>query len=67
MKLKGKIYDACVQKVLIYGSETWAMKVEDLARLGKAERVMVRRMCGVSLEDRKRSNELLSCLGIECV
>ena len=29
--------------------------------------MMVRRMCGVSLKDRKRGDELLSCLGIECV
>ena len=35
LKLKVKIYDggidACIQRVLVYGSETWAMKVEDLA------------------------------------
>ena len=68
LKLKGKIYDACVQRVLIYGSETWAMKAGDLVRLRRAERMMVRRMCGgVSLKDRKRSDELLSHLGIECV
>ena len=42
---------SCVQRVLVYGNETWAMKAEDLARLGRAER-MVQRMCGVSLEDR---------------
>ena len=47
LKLKGKIYDACVQRVLVYG--TWAIKAEDLARLRRAERMMVRRMCGVSL------------------
>ena len=35
--------------VLVYGSKTWAMKAEDLARLGRAERMMVRRMCGVSI------------------
>ena len=29
LKLKGKIYDACVQRVLVYGSETWAMKAGD--------------------------------------
>ena len=61
MKLKGKIYDACVQRVLVYGSKTWAMKAEDLARLEKAERMMVQKMCGVSLKDRKHSDELLSC------
>ena len=33
LKLKGKIYKACVRSVLIYGSETWAVKVEDMKRL----------------------------------
>ena len=60
MKLKGRIYDACVQRVLVYGSETWGMKAEDRAKLMRTERMMVRRMCGVSLKDRKRSDELLS-------
>ena len=48
-------------------ARTWAIKAEDLARLRRAERMMVRRMCGVSLKDRKRSDELLNRLGIECV
>ena len=54
-------------RVLVYRSETWVMKAEELARLGRAERMMVQRMCGVLLKDGKRSDELLSHLGIECV
>ena len=50
--------------MILHGSETWAIKAEDLARLRRAER-MIRRMCGVSLKDRKRSDELLNRLGIE--
>src|SRR5258706_14773682 len=65
LKLKGKIYRACVPNVLMYGSETWAMKVEDMQRLERTERMMVRLMCGATLRDRKRSEELLSRLGIE--
>src|SRR5258706_301013 len=41
------------------------MKVEDMQRLKRKERMMVRLMCGVTLRDRKRSEELLSRLGIE--
>ena len=26
LKLNGKIYDACVQSVLVYGIKTWAMR-----------------------------------------
>jgi len=48
LNLKRKIYKVCVQSVLMYGSETWPMKVDDLHRLERAERMMVRWMCGVS-------------------
>ena len=65
----GRIYNsACVQSVLIYGTETWAMKADDLRSLEKrTEHMMVRWMCGVSLKDRKRSEDLCNLLGINCV
>ena len=56
--MEGKIFRACVQSVLTYGTETWAMKAENLQSLGRAERMMVRWMCGVSLRDRKQSVDL---------
>jgi hypothetical protein len=65
LKIKGKIYRACVQSVMIYGSETWPMKVDDSKRLERTERAMVRRMCGVRLSDRVKSEELYRRLGIE--
>ena len=43
------------------------MKAEDLARLRRAEKMMVRRMCRESSKDRKLGDELLSHLSIECV
>ena len=43
------------------------MKVENLQSLGRAEFIMVRWMCGVSLKDRKRSEVLYSLLGIQSV
>ena len=64
LKMKEKIYRACVQSVMVYGSETWALRVEQLQQLERTERMMVRWMCGVSLKDRKRSQELLDCLDI---
>jgi hypothetical protein len=67
LRVKGKVYRACVQSVMIYGSETWATKVEDLQRLVRAERMMVRWMCGVTLRDKIASAELGRRLGIECV
>ena len=66
-RMKGKIFRACVQSVLTYGTETWAMKAENLHSLERAEHMMVRRMCGVSLKDRKRSEDLYNLLDIKSV
>ena len=53
-KLKGRIYSNCVRSAVVYGSETWPMKKEDL-RLERAEHTMMRRMCSVTLQDRLSS------------
>src|SRR5206468_2542336 len=62
-----KIYRACVQRVLVYGSETWPMKVNDMQRLVRTENSMVRWMSGVTLKDRRPSEKLRLGLGIEGV
>ena len=67
LKVKGKVYRACVQSVLVYGSETWPVKVEDMQRLERTERMMVSWMCGVSLKSRMSSKELNARLGIEAI
>ena len=56
-----------VSSVLIHGTENWAMKADDLKSLERTERMMVRWMCGVSLKDRRRSENLCNLLGINCV
>ena len=50
-RIKRKIYKACVQSALTYGTEAWAMKKANLHSLERMERMMVRWMCGVSLKD----------------
>src|SRR3989441_12481350 len=42
LRVKGKIYRACVQRVLVYSSETWPMKVVDMQRLVRTESNTVR-------------------------
>jgi hypothetical protein len=64
LKMKGKIYGACVQSVMVYGSETWALKVSDMQQLERTERMMVRWMCGVTLKHRLRSQDLMERLDI---
>ena len=67
LRVKGKIYRACVQRVLVYGSENWAMKVVDMQRLLITENNIVRWMSGVTLKDRRTCEELRQGLGIESV
>lgn len=63
--MKGTVYKTCVRTVMIYGGETWAMRKEDEAVLRRAERAMIRRMCGVRLRDRKRSVDLQRMIGVD--
>src|SRR3989441_9108297 len=67
LRVKGKIYRACVQRVLMYGSKTWVMKKLDLQRLLRTENNMVRWMSGVTLKDRRTSEERKQGLRIESV
>ena len=48
---KGRLYQACVRSVMLYASETWPLKEEDLARLERNDASMVRWMCRVKLND----------------
>ena len=41
------------------------MKAENLRSLERTECMMVRWMCGVSLKDRKRSEDLYNLLGVQ--
>ena len=63
-KAKGRLYRACVRSAMLYGSETWPMKEEDIQRICRADMQMIRWMCGVSLRERKTSEELRGRLGI---
>ena len=45
IKVKGRVYRASVQRVMVYGSETWPMKAEDMQRLERTERIAAQ-ICG---------------------
>ena len=57
-------YSTYVQCVMMYGSETWAVKVKDMQRLERAEKMMIIWMCGVTMKGRKSNEELRQRLGI---
>ena len=52
LRQKGRVYRLCVQSVIVYASETWAVRVENEQRAEKNENVMLKWMCGVTLRDK---------------
>jgi hypothetical protein len=56
--LKGRVYQATVRAVLLYGSETWPVRTEDLRRLQVFENRCLRTIAGVGWRQRIR-NELI--------
>jgi len=67
LKQKGKVYATCVRSCLMHCTETWPMKVDHELKLNRTEMSMIRWMCGVKLNERKKSEELRELLGLEPV
>ena len=56
--MKGMVYRSCVRSAMLYGSETWCLRVSEMAILRKTDRAMVKSMCGIKLVDRKNTEML---------
>ena len=65
LKMKGRVYAACVRSCMLYGSETWALRLDHVTKLERAEMRMIRWMCGVTLKDRMTSADLRTLVGVE--
>ena len=65
LRMKGKIYKSYVTSSMLYGSETWCSRENEVAILRRAERSMVRAMYGVKLVDKKNREELMDMLGLK--
>ena len=62
LRLRGHAYNACIRSILLYASETWPAKADDINRLIRTDNSMVRWISSVKLSDRKSSSELRSML-----
>ena len=58
LETKGHLYVASLRSFMAYGSETWPLKVEDITRISRVDKMMIRWMCNVSLKDVRSSDEL---------
>ena len=65
--MRGRLYSSCglYRSSMLYGSETWPVRKENVEALQRAEMRMVRWMCGVKLKDRLPSKELRERLGVD--
>jgi len=54
-EMRGRLYSSCVQSSMLYGSETGPVRKENKVALQRAEKRMVRWMCGIKVKDRVSS------------
>ena len=57
MDIKRKVHNEYVLPVMVYGSETWALKKAHMELLSVAQRKMERTMLGITLRDHKRKSD----------
>ena len=50
---------------MLYGSETWCLKENEMAILRRTKRTMVRAMCGAKLMERRRTEDIMEMLGLK--
>jgi len=65
LAVRGMVYDVCVRSCVLYGSETWCMKMEDEMRIERNDRKMIRCITGVKLSDKISSDELRRRLNLD--
>ena len=64
LRNRGNIFSSCIRKSLLYGCKTWLASSETIRRLTSADNGIVCWICGVRLEQRIRTKELLKKFGI---
>ena len=63
-KLKIKIYTTVIRPVMMYGSETWALRKREEQKLERTEMRMLRWILGISLLERLENEEIRRSVGV---
>ena len=58
--MKGMACRSCVRLAMLYGSETWCLRENEMSVLRRTERAM----CGTKLMEKKRTKDLMEMLGL---
>ena len=53
-----KILMACIRSVLLYGSETWQLSIEDLPRIKRCDHAMIHRLYNFKIEQNQSTEDL---------
>ena len=64
VRVKRELYERIVGPTIIYGSESWGMKVKERDKLNVAEMECLRIMCGVTGKDRVRNEVVRERVGV---
>ena len=65
LKMKGMVYLSFVRSAMLYGSETWCLRDNEMAILRRTERAMVRAMCSAKLMEKKRTEDSMAMLRLK--
>ena len=63
-KLKTKLYTTVMRPVILYGAECWTIRVKEENILEKTETRMLRRIKGVTVKDKMKSEDIRKELGV---
>jgi hypothetical protein len=64
MNAKRRLYESVVVPTVMYGSETWGLRVAERRQLNVLEMKCLRSMAGVTLWDRRRNEEVRRTTGV---
>ena len=64
VKMKERIYQSYVRSAMLYGSETWCLRENEMAIL-TTKKAMMRAMCKVKVIEKRTNQELMSLLSLK--
>ena len=65
VNVKKMMYERIVVPTVLYGAETWGLNVREKRRLDVMEMKCLRSMCGVTVRDRIRNEEIRRRVGVQ--
>ena len=64
LKIKGSVSKSSVRSAVLYGSETWCLRLNEIGILQITEKATMRSMCGAKLMDMKSTKDPMHMLDL---